>query len=204
MTNDVARLNLIEDMLVSRAKSTYSKRDREPVEAALEAFRRLRAMPKDADADAAWAELKDVAGERDELRNRVEYLDWVAMVREVHLETAPEILRDTPGIPAGGLYANYGLDFIKEEVKELEQANHDFNLVEMVDALADIVYVSIRASLMLGVDLRPVFREVHRAMKTKYEGGLLKREDGKVLKGPNYVPPDIASVLDAQKGGAFD
>lgn len=69
--------------------------------------------------------------------------------------------------------------------------------VEVADALADIVYVAFGAALEFGIDLNTVLAEVHRSNLSKLgaDGKPIYREDGKVLKGPNYSPPDIPAVL---------
>jgi predicted HAD superfamily Cof-like phosphohydrolase len=65
----------------------------------------------------------------------------------------------------------------------------------------DIVYYALDAAMLLGIDILPVFMEVHWSNKTKFgeDGKPIKREDGKVIKGPNYQKPDIAGVLKRQE-----
>lgn len=86
---------------------------------------------------------------------------------------------------------------IEEEVNEYFDASWDGNLVEIADALADIVYVAYGAALTYGIDLDAVLSEVHRSNMSKLgqDGCPLRRSDGKVVKGPNYSPPDVARVL---------
>jgi predicted HAD superfamily Cof-like phosphohydrolase len=62
----------------------------------------------------------------------------------------------------------------------------------MVDALADILVVTYGAAIEMGVDLEPVFVEVHRSNMSK-DGG--KDPGGKILKGPSFSPPDILREL---------
>lgn len=84
-----------------------------------------------------------------------------------------------------------------EEVLEYCHANEERDLVGIADGLADIVYVAFGTALAHGIDLQRVLEEVHRSNMSKLgeDGQPLLREDGKVLKGPNYSPPNIASVL---------
>lgn len=68
---------------------------------------------------------------------------------------------------------------------------------EVADALGDIVYVCYGMALEMGYDLRSVIEEIHASNLTKLgdDGKPLIREDGKVLKGPNYVKPNIPAAL---------
>lgn len=93
------------------------------------------------------------------------------------------------------------LALIKEETEELAQAIERQNLVAIADALGDIAYVTFGAALTYGIDLDAVLAEIHRSNMTKLDrdGRPILREDGKVLKGPDYSPPEIASILSSQK-----
>ena len=89
------------------------------------------------------------------------------------------------------------MDLMREEMKELEGARDAHDLIEYLDALADIVYIAYGNALHLGYNLDPILEEVHRSNMSKLgeDGKPIYREDGKVLKGPNYSPPDIAGVI---------
>ena len=78
-----------------------------------------------------------------------------------------------------------------EAAEFLEAADRD-DFVEMVDALADILVVTYGAAVEMGVDLEPVFAEVHRSNMSKNGG---KDAGGKILKGPGFTPPDITREL---------
>ncbi len=71
------------------------------------------------------------------------------------------------------------------------------DLVETADALADLTYVIYGMALEVGIDLDRVMAEVHSSNLSKLmeDGSVKRREDGKVLKGPNFREPDIAGVL---------
>ncbi len=86
---------------------------------------------------------------------------------------------------------------ILEEVGEYLQAEIDDNLVEVADALADLVYVAIGACITYGIPFDELFNEVQRSNMSKLDrdGKPIYREDGKVLKGPDFYEPDIASIL---------
>ena len=89
------------------------------------------------------------------------------------------------------------IELIREEVKEFVFACDDSNLVEIADALADIVYVCYGAALEFGIKLDDVIREVHRSNMTKVwpDGTVHKRSDGKVLKPDTYSKADVKGVL---------
>lgn len=121
-------------------------------------------------------------------------LDWHQDVLDFHDKFAPHIPAPTPAAPPGG-DAYYGLGFLREELAEIEAAAKAGDVPGVADGLADLIYVAIRKALIWGVDLRPVWDEVHRANLAKT--GTL-RGDGKLIKGPGFVPPDIVGVLKAQ------
>ena len=81
------------------------------------------------------------------------------------------------------------------EAAEFLEAADKSDFVEMVDALADILVVTYGTAVEMGVDLEPVFREVHRSNMSK-NGGL--DAGGKVLKGAAFSPPDIPRELGGQ------
>lgn len=93
------------------------------------------------------------------------------------------------------------LDLIQEEASELAEAIHANDIVEVADALADLVYVTYGAALEFGIDLDAVIAEVHRSNMAKLgpNGQVIYREDGKVLKPEGWTPPNIRSVL--EQGG---
>lgn len=86
---------------------------------------------------------------------------------------------------------------LAEEVQEYFDALQAGNVVEVADALADIVYVVYGTALNHGIDMDTVMAEVHRSNMSKLgeHGQPVLREDGKVMKGPNYFRPNIQRVL---------
>lgn len=93
------------------------------------------------------------------------------------------------------------LDLVLEEADEYREAVEAGDLVEIADALADLVYVAYGAAIEHGINLDAVLEEVHRSNMSKlhHETGLpIYREDGKVLKGENYTPPAVKDVLKEQ------
>jgi predicted HAD superfamily Cof-like phosphohydrolase len=85
---------------------------------------------------------------------------------------------------------------LQEEVDEYLSAELENDLVEVADALADIIYIACGTAVSYGIPLDKVFEEVHRSNMAKLvDGKPLKREDGKVIKPVGWTPPDIAGVL---------
>jgi predicted HAD superfamily Cof-like phosphohydrolase len=68
-----------------------------------------------------------------------------------------------------------------------------FDMVEFCDSLSDMIYVINGSALEAGVDLEPISDEVHRSNMSKVGG--TKRPDGKILKNPNWSPPNIIDIL---------
>ena len=86
---------------------------------------------------------------------------------------------------------------IEEEFKELKDAIKDNDIVEVADALTDILVVTYGAGVAFGIDLDKCFEEVHRSNMSKLskEGKPIYNEFGKVMKGPNYSPPDLKKFI---------
>ena len=89
---------------------------------------------------------------------------------------------------------------LAEEVDEFAAASAARDLVEIADALADLVYVAYGSAVTYGIDLDAVLAEVHRSNMSKLDadGRPVLRPDGKVLKSDRYTPPDVAGVLRQQ------
>ena len=89
------------------------------------------------------------------------------------------------------------LDLIDEEVQELRDGLANKSMLEIADALTDILYVVYGAGHAFGIDLDDCFHEVHSSNMTKLgaDGLPLYREDGKVMKGPNYREPDLTKFV---------
>ncbi|KAA2218208.1 MULTISPECIES: nucleoside triphosphate pyrophosphohydrolase family protein [Maribacter] len=91
-------------------------------------------------------------------------------------------------------------NLMDEENKEYLEAATNNDLVEVADALGDMLYILCGTILEHGMQhkIEEVFNEIQRSNMSKLgeDGKPIYREDGKVLKGPNYFKPDIASILD--------
>lgn len=90
---------------------------------------------------------------------------------------------------------------IREELGELEDAIADNDVVEVADALADLLYVVLGAAHCYGIPIDEVFNEVHSSNMSKLDadGNPILREDGKILKGPNYFRPNITDIIERHK-----
>ena len=89
------------------------------------------------------------------------------------------------------------LSLIKEEFDELENAMNKKDLVEIADALTDILYVTYGAGHAFGIDLDKCFNEVQRSNMSKLadDGKPIYNEFGKVMKGPKYFKPDLSKFV---------
>lgn len=117
------------------------------------------------------------------------------MVYEFH-ETYGAMISNKPKLPDANT-RKLRIDLLKEELDEFLNGESANNIVEIADALGDIMYVALGAAISYGIPIDAVFNEIHRSNMSKLgeDGKPIYREDGKVLKGPNYFKPDVAKVL---------
>ena len=89
------------------------------------------------------------------------------------------------------------LDLIKEELEELKNAMESKDLLEVADALTDILYVTYGAGHAFGINLDKCFDEVQNSNMSKLgkSGKPIYNESGKVMKGPDYFKPDLSKFL---------
>ena len=88
-------------------------------------------------------------------------------------------------------------DLISEELEELKNAMESKDLLEVADALTDILYVTYGAGHAFGIDLDKCFDEVQNSNMSKLgaDGKPIYNESGKVMKGPDYFKPDLSKFL---------
>ena len=113
------------------------------------------------------------------------------------METFGQMVRTKPQFPdEKTMQLRYEL--IKEELNELEQAMKTKNLKEIADALTDILYVTYGAGCAYGIDLDKCFKEVQRANMSKLgkDGKPIFNDKGKVMKGPNYLAPNLKQFIE--------
>lgn len=121
--------------------------------------------------------------------------DWFKDVLAFH-EKFGCYIGKTPAFPSREvIHLRNGL--VTEEFTEFINATMARNLAGTADAMVDLMYVILGTAVSLGIDLRPVWDAVHATNMAKVGGG--KRDDGKVLKPPGWVPPNIEKVLAEQE-----
>ena len=100
------------------------------------------------------------------------------------------------------LLAGFGYK-LSEPLKAIK-VKETIDWAEVADALGDLEYVIHGTAICFGLPSQEVFDEIHRSNMSKLgeDGKPILREDGKILKGPNYSPPDIKSILEGKDRGA--
>jgi predicted HAD superfamily Cof-like phosphohydrolase len=93
------------------------------------------------------------------------------------------------------------IHLMEEELREVITAMAYEDLPAVAKELADLLYVVYGTAVSYGLDMEPIFAEVHRSNLTKLpkDGIILRREDGKIEKPPEYSLPDIATILEKQR-----
>ena len=89
------------------------------------------------------------------------------------------------------------IDLIEEELNELKEAIKNKDIVEVADALTDILYVTYGAGHSFGVNLDQCFDKVQRSNMSKLgeDGNPIYNDSGKVMKGPNYFAPNLKKIV---------
>ena len=113
------------------------------------------------------------------------------------MKTFGQIIRTKPQFP-NEKTMQLRFDLIKEELNELEHAMKSKDLKEVADALTDILYVTYGAGYAYGIDLDKCFKEVQRANMSKLgkDGKPIYNEKGKVMKGPDYLAPNLKQFVE--------
>jgi predicted HAD superfamily Cof-like phosphohydrolase len=124
--------------------------------------------------------------------------------RSMNVEQQVRQFHETFGVPIGTRPALSDaatnllrLKLIGEEYDELILAIEAGDIIATADALGDLSYVTYGAALTWGIPLDAVITEIHRSNMTKLglDGKPIFRADGKILKGPNFEPPDLRRVI---------
>ena len=89
------------------------------------------------------------------------------------------------------------ISLINEELEELKKAIEDNDILEVADALTDILYVAYGAGHAFGINLDKCFNEVQESNMSKLDenGKPIYNDAGKVMKGPNYFKPDLSKFI---------
>ena len=114
----------------------------------------------------------------------------------VFMKTFGQEVKDKPSFSTDKIN-KLRLDLIKEELNELTEAIDSKDLLEVADALTDILYVTYGAGHAFGIDLDKCFEEVQNSNMSKLDenGKPIYNESGKVMKGPNYFKPDLSKFI---------
>jgi hypothetical protein len=102
---------------------------------------------------------------------------------------------ETPQLPAEPA-RQLRIDLLYEEYCEYLKGEEEDDLVQIADALADLIYIACGTAVAYGIPLDKVFAEVHRSNMAKLvDGKVIRREDGKVLKPAGWTSPDVKGVM---------
>ena len=114
----------------------------------------------------------------------------------VFMKTFGQEVKDKPSFSTDKIN-KLRLDLIKEELNELTEAMNNKDLLEVADALTDILYVTYGAGHAFGINLDKCFEEVQNSNMSKLDdnGKPIYNEHGKVMKGPNYFKPDLKKFI---------
>jgi len=128
----------------------------------------------------------------------------IEAVRE-WLITAGMPLPDRPTLEVSVEAREMACALIEEEAAEFRAAVEASDLVEVADAVADLLWVTIEAGLTFGVPIIPVFDEVHRSNLTKIETERrVVNNAGKIIAGPDFSPPNLRPILEDHGATADD
>ena len=114
----------------------------------------------------------------------------------VFMKTFGQEVKENAGLSSEKIN-NLRISLIKEELIELQKAIQDKNIVEIADALTDILYVTYGAGHAFGINLDKCFDEVQNSNMSKLgtDGKPIYNDAGKVMKGPHYFKPDLSKLL---------
>ncbi len=133
------------------------------------------------------------------MKNALTLQNTINMVREFHDAFGINNL-EKPSIEMDAQTVQLRFDLMKEENEEYFEAAQNGDLIEVADALGDMLYILCGTILAHGMHdkIEEVFTEIQRSNMSKLgaDGNPIYREDGKVLKGENYFRPNIAKVLE--------
>jgi len=122
----------------------------------------------------------------------------IAAVEKFH-ETYQLLSNDSPTVDVPVAIKTLRYELMKEENEEYKEAVANNDMVEVADALGDMLYILCGTIITHGMQhkIGEVFEEIQRSNMSKLcpDGKPIYREDGKVMKGPNYFKPDIAKIL---------
>ena len=114
----------------------------------------------------------------------------------IFMKTFGQEVKDKPSFSSDKIN-KLRIDLINEELNELSEAMKNKDLLEVADALTDILYVTYGAGHAFGIDLDKCFDEVQNSNMSKLDdnGKPIYNDSGKVMKGPNYFKPDLNKFI---------
>jgi len=122
----------------------------------------------------------------------------IAAVEKFH-ETYQLLSNHSPTVAIPEVIKTLRYELMKEENEEYKEAVDNNDMIEVADALGDMLYILCGTIITHGMQhkISEVFEEIQRSNMSKLglDGKPIYREDGKVMKGPNYFKPDIAKIL---------
>ena len=115
---------------------------------------------------------------------------------KIFMETFGQEVKTQPSFSSEKIN-NLRYNLIKEELDELKKAMDNKDLLEVADALTDILYVTYGAGIAFGIDLDKCFDQVQKSNMSKLgnDGKPIYNKAGKVMKGPNYFKPDLSKFV---------
>ena len=115
---------------------------------------------------------------------------------KIFMETFGQEVKNKPSFSSEKIN-DLRYELIKEELDEFKESLKNKDLLEVADALTDILYVTYGAGHAFGIDLDKCFEEVQQSNMSKLDekGKPIYNESGKVMKGPNYFKPDLTKFL---------
>ena len=115
---------------------------------------------------------------------------------KIFMETFGQEIKNKPSFSSEKIN-DLRYELIREELDELKEALKNKDILEVADALTDILYVTYGAGHAFGIDLDKCFEEVQQSNMSKLDekGKPIYNESGKVMKGPNYFKPDLTRFI---------
>ena len=115
-------------------------------------------------------------------------------VKEFH-QAFGQRVGETPELPSKE-ERDLRKNLLAEEYTEYVAAEYKDDIIEIADALADIIYIACGTAVSYGIPLDKLFAEVHRSNMAKLvDGKVIRRSDGKVQKPEGWTPPDVKNIL---------
>ena len=115
---------------------------------------------------------------------------------KIFMETFGQEVKNKPSFSSEKIN-NLRYELIKEELDEFKEALKDKDILEVADALTDILYVTYGAGHAFGIDLDKCFEEVQKSNMSKLDekGKPIYNKNGKVMKGPSYFKPNLTKFV---------